>query len=182
MPILLFEDDLVTQLYPISIGKPAFKISCGSFRLYDLLAEMLDSQIEVLVRPHLRSVHAADHPAAVAVRPAREATLIINARLVPSADVVAELQRLQQAGQPCRVLCGTSLAAAVLPAGAELPAADAPPQELLTAIERFSLPTVEANLPLFDYPHDVVRHHLSSLGTNLNQRLAKGQYLSLIHI
>ena len=53
MPIILFEDEQVTQLYPVSIGRPAFKISCGSFRLFDLVAE-IDPGFEVRVRPHWR--------------------------------------------------------------------------------------------------------------------------------
>jgi len=68
------------------------------------------------------------------------------------------------------------VAAALLPANTELPAAEAPHQEFQAAIDRLALPAVAANLPLFDYPHDVVRHHLLSLGGNLALRLAKGAY------
>ena len=62
MPILLFEDEQVTQLYPVSVGKPAFLMSCGSYCLLDLVSQ-LDPHVEVRVRPHLRAVYDADHPA-----------------------------------------------------------------------------------------------------------------------
>ena len=35
MSIVLFEDPLVTQLYPVTTGRAAFTIACGSYRLID---------------------------------------------------------------------------------------------------------------------------------------------------
>ncbi|MFO0265233.1 MAG: hypothetical protein ACK53V_26725, partial [Planctomycetota bacterium] len=35
MNVLLFEDEFVSRLYPITTGRPAFSTSCGSFRLLD---------------------------------------------------------------------------------------------------------------------------------------------------
>lgn len=175
MSVLLFEDDQVTQLYPITIGRPAFAISCGSFRLIDRVSA-LNEPIQVRVRPHLRAVHAADYPTTDAPRSDGKPVLLINARLVPSIEVLRQLQTLQDAGRGFRVDCGPYLAAALLPAGTTLPPADAPHQDLLFAVERANLPVIEANLPLFDYPHDVVRHHLSSLAGNLACRLAEGKY------
>ncbi|HEY4310794.1 MAG TPA: putative sugar nucleotidyl transferase [Pirellulales bacterium] len=178
MPILLFEDEQVTQLYPISIGRPAFTISCGSFRLIDR-ALALDPHVEVRVRPHLRAVHAADYAAPAGTRLAGEPTLLLNARLVPSAEVWRQLEALRAAGKPFRVDTGKTLAAALLPAGNALPKADSPHQELLDLVERCVLPKAEADLPLFDYPHDVVRHHLTTLAGNLQLRLHEGDYQQL---
>lgn len=175
MSILLFEDDQVTQLYPITIGRPAFAISCGSFRLIDRVLA-LGSQVQVRVRPHLRAVHAADYPAAEISRAIDKPLLLVNARLVPSTGALQQLKALSEAGRPCRVDCGAYLAAAVLPGGTPLPPADAPHGDFLTLVQRAELPLVEANLPLFDYPHDVVRHHLSSLPDSLAERLAEAQY------
>ncbi|MBQ7029109.1 MAG: hypothetical protein IJN32_02595, partial [Thermoguttaceae bacterium] len=36
MHIILFEDDKVVDLYPITVGRPAFSISVGSLRLLNL--------------------------------------------------------------------------------------------------------------------------------------------------
>ena len=66
-------------------------------------------------------------------RPSRsksEPTLLVNARLVPSAEVLRQLKSIRDAGRPVRVDCGKSLGAAMLPAGTELPAVDAPHQDL----------------------------------------------------
>src|SRR5260221_731985 len=128
MTIVLFEDEHVTQLYPVSVGKPAFKISCGGFRLIDIVG-MLDAPIAVRVRPHLRAVHEADHGSVAPVARRDERTILVNARMVPSAAVLERLRELIKAARPCRVDCDKNLAAALLPAGSELPPVDAPPQE-----------------------------------------------------
>ena len=40
MFIVVFEDELVAQLDPVTLSRPAFAISCGSRRLIDLLMEL----------------------------------------------------------------------------------------------------------------------------------------------
>ena len=40
MSIVLFEDPLVAQLDPTALGRPAFAITCGSYRLIDLVARL----------------------------------------------------------------------------------------------------------------------------------------------
>ena len=39
MEIIVFEDRYVPRLHPITVGRPAYAISCGSYRLVDWLAE-----------------------------------------------------------------------------------------------------------------------------------------------
>ncbi len=175
MSIFLFEDDAVTQLYPVSVGKPAFQISCGSYRLYDLIAR-LDPHVEVRVRPHLRAVYDADHPATGPRIRGDQPVLLVNARLVPSAEVLQRIDELHRAGRPCRVNCGANLAAALLPPGTEPPTTDSTTHDLLWRVERAELPTVEVDLPLFEYPHDIVKYHLLILRTNLEDRLRRGEY------
>ena len=38
MHIVAFEDHHVSRLYPITVGRPSYAISCGSFRLVDWLS------------------------------------------------------------------------------------------------------------------------------------------------
>jgi len=176
MPIILFEDEQVTQLYPVSIGKPAFHISCGSFRLIDLVAS-LGLPIEVRVRQHLRAVYDADYAdVSAAAVPAGEPTLLVNARLVPSAEALEQLAQILHEGRPSRVNYGQAMAAALLPPGSESPPVTAPAHDLRWLADRADLPVVDLKLPLLDYPHDIVRHHLTSLRTNLEHRLRHGTY------
>ncbi len=176
MPMVLFEDEQVTQLYPGAIGKPAFMISCGSYRLRDLVAE-LSRDVQVRVRPHLRAVYDADHPATDTAAKADEPVLLVNARLVPSAATLARLAELLRGGRPGTYDNGQTMALALLPSGAELPPVEQSPQELREWVAKLGLPTQESDdLPLLDYPHDIVRHHLTTLPANLEHRLAAGGY------
>jgi len=75
------------------------------------------------------------------------------------------------------VQAGTAISAALLPAArrresdGRFPSID----ELATS----NLPTLSADLPLFEYPHDVIRHHLTTLAANLEHRLADGVYTEI---
>lgn len=184
MPIVLFEDDLAPQLYPITISRAAFQISCGSYRLIDLIeavsAETGDAAVAVRVRPHLRTICAADRATgsatADAAPSAKEPTLLVNARLVPRTQLIGQLSAIFATSRPCQVESADGLALALLPAGLELPAEDVGPTALAAAVAAHNLPAVEHDLPMFAYPHDVVRHHLASLSENLRHRLATGTY------
>ncbi|HEV3136289.1 MAG TPA: putative sugar nucleotidyl transferase, partial [Pirellulales bacterium] len=175
MSIVLFEDEHVTRLDPVAVGKPAFAISCGSYRLIDLVA-LLGQPIRARVRKHLARIVAADFPELSSDRgESREAVLWINARLVPSAGVLEQLRGLVKTGQPGIVQFGGGVSAALVAPGARFGQL---PDELPTA-EKFAelgLPTLAADLPLLEYPHDIIRHHLATLSSNLEHRLAGGGY------
>ncbi len=62
MNVILFEDETTEQLNPAALGRPAFGITCGCFRLIDLIAPLAEA-LAYVVRPHLRAIVAADFPA-----------------------------------------------------------------------------------------------------------------------
>jgi glucose-1-phosphate thymidylyltransferase len=176
MSVILFEDHKVTQLFPVTIGRPAFAISCGSYRLFDLVAR-LDESWEALVRPHLRDVWAADFPhLADAAGTAEEPVLLVNARLVPSVAVFHRLRRLLQHGRPSVVQRGEAVAAAILPLGVKAPRWDADLEHVAECLVGLPHDDSGVDLPLFEYPHDIIRHHLTTLPENLEERLARGGY------
>jgi UDP-N-acetylglucosamine diphosphorylase/glucosamine-1-phosphate N-acetyltransferase len=178
MPIVLFEDALVDKLDPVALGKPAFAIACASYRLVDLL-EAIGQPMATCVRPHLRDVVAADYPQlANRVPESSEPTLWVNARLVPSIAALAQLQGLLASGRGGIVRCGPATSAAVLVSGTKFE----PPMDASMAADAFTslgLPTADAELPLFEYPHDIIRHHLKEIGGSLEQRIATGEYRQL---
>jgi hypothetical protein len=91
MNCILFEDDQVTRLYPITLGRPAYAVTCGGYRLADL-ARMLFARVRGIVRPHLVQIQAQNEPDLHATELVRDDfTLMLNARVVPSA---ANLERL----------------------------------------------------------------------------------------
>jgi UDP-N-acetylglucosamine diphosphorylase / glucose-1-phosphate thymidylyltransferase / UDP-N-acetylgalactosamine diphosphorylase / glucosamine-1-phosphate N-acetyltransferase / galactosamine-1-phosphate N-acetyltransferase len=198
--IVLFEDEQVVDLYPVTIGKPAYTIHCGSYRLLDLagdLAAEFGERIQAIVRPHLRDFRQAEP---VSASDASGTRVFINARLVPSIEARQTLKKVIAAGRPGVVSVSdefrpgretafaslarggaqageSELAAAVVPAEATLPAEDATAKELAAWWAKLRLPRLDApRLPLFDYPHDIIRHHQLTLSANLEHRLAGGGF------
>ncbi|HEX5105018.1 MAG TPA: putative sugar nucleotidyl transferase, partial [Pirellulaceae bacterium] len=97
MQILVFEDD-APRLYPLTLGRAAYAISCASYRLVDwlgLLAEEAGATLGGLVRPHLRAIQKLDFPqfrgqGATSELPA----LMVNARVAPTVAAYRILQKL----------------------------------------------------------------------------------------
>ncbi|MEX2188628.1 MAG: putative sugar nucleotidyl transferase [Pirellulales bacterium] len=185
MNVLLFEDAAVGRLFPATTGRPAFAITCGGYRLYDLAAKLVESEggaVAAVVRPHLAALVEADLPLvkpSQALRDGSGVTLAINARLVPSMTALDRLGKLAAAGIPSVVRHGDSIAAAVLTpehCPADLPYANG---DLSAALRQLPLPSWESDLLLFDYPHDLVRHHVALCRASLEYRVAAGEYRQL---
>jgi glucose-1-phosphate thymidylyltransferase len=176
MRIILFEDDQASKLYPVSLSRPICTIHCGSYSLCDWFAEA-GAQATSLVRPHLRDVLEAD--LGLGLPPAgatHDAVMYVNAAAVPSLEVIRTLQSLAATGEACLVRHQQRVAAAIVPAGTELPASDLGAAELGELLTQLPLPRREVDVPLFEYPHDIIRHHMQCLGSNLQHRLARGDY------
>ncbi|HEX3727710.1 MAG TPA: putative sugar nucleotidyl transferase, partial [Pirellulales bacterium] len=175
MLVVLFEDEHVAALDPIALGKPAFAVTCGSYRLVDLVAG-LTSSAGARVRGHLAAVVAADFPHLnTSSDDPRGQTLWLNARMVPSVDVLDKLRLLLAAGKPGVARSGKAISAALLEPGSRLGngLADPPSAADFAAL---GLDGLDLDLPLFEHPHDVIRHHLTTLGGNLEHRIAAGDY------
>lgn len=179
MTIFVFEDEFAPQLYPITVGRPAYAISCGAYRLVDWL-RTLGAPLKGIVRAHLSEIQKIDYPDLESIkgnhhRPA----LLVNARLVPSATAARALGDLLSSGRPGVVRSESAVAAALLPANAAPPPDELGVDQLANyfhAAGLSALPLVDIELPLFDYPHDVIRYNLEILAENLEHRLAHGSY------
>ncbi|MGH7134720.1 MAG: putative sugar nucleotidyl transferase, partial [Pirellulales bacterium] len=200
--IILFEDERVVDLYPVTIGKPAYTINCGSYCLLDVVADLATAfgrRVHALVRPHLRDFRQAEPPPGPSHGRA-ESAVFVNARLVPSIQARETLNKVLAAARsgivsasdefrPGREAAQTSsaraavssadldVAVAVVPADAALPPEDATAKEVSAWWSKLRLPRLDApRLPLFDFPHDVIRHHLLSFPASLEHRLASGGF------
>lgn len=175
MAIVIFEDELVERLNPAALGKPAFAIHSGSYCLLEIAAE-LNQPISARVRPHLAALVSEDFKE-LHERDVSEPvpTLWINARLVPAVSVLEQLRDWLTRGTLGVVRSGTAIAAALVPEGKRVGQGGA---ALVTVadFEQLGLPTLSAELPLFEYPHDIIRHHLTSLASSLEHRLTTGEY------
>lgn len=183
MQIIVFEDDLVSRLYPIALGRPAYAIGCGSYRLVDWLLEIAaetGARLQGIVRPHLATIQHVDFPQLASIAASGNLpALLVNARMVPSVAAAKALKQMLTGEQSGAVLQGGSLAAAVVgePNPAPPAHADGPRlQEYLQHMVLHRLPVLEHRLPLFDYPHDLVRYNLEIIDESLQHRIARGGY------
>ena len=180
--LVLFEDESVPQLYPITIGKPAYTIGCGSYRLLDLVGG-LAGPVHAVVRSHLTAFRQAEPPPKPGGEAPREPVVYVNARLVPSAAAIDQIKKLLAVGRAGLLNAsgehrpenhrkpaanGDDVALAIVPRGTTLLPDTATFQDLAAWLAQLKLPQLDSpKLPLFDYPHDVVRHHLKILPQNL---------------
>lgn len=181
MNVVLFEDEQVAQLYPITVGRAAALVTCGSFTL-DELFRALGAKPRLVVRPHLRETLRADGllddggPGRTLRSQPGEPLALVNARLVPDVGVVERVMQLIRAGRPGFVAENGSTALAILPPEAPPFPLDARPAEVLGYLSLAQLAPLSAELPLMHYPHDVLRHHSQALVDNLAYRLRTGNY------
>ena len=100
MSIVVFEDPQCELLAPITLARLAASITCGSFRLVDLLGPICD-EIYGISRPHLQTLQRIDFPVLRLIddiqndteRPERAVKLLLNARVAPTKQ---NFQRIQQ--------------------------------------------------------------------------------------
>ena len=179
MNIIVFEDRHVERLHPITLGRPAYAISCGSYRLIDWL-RTLDCPLSGLVRPHLTQLQELDYPDLGGNWEGRTGPLLmVNARIVPSGAVFENLKTILQTRRAGVVRSGDEVAAVLLSREADALAQGVETANLENYFEEIGISRLEAlecSLPLFEYPHDVIRNNQETLSQNLEYRLADGSY------
>src|SRR3954454_6834016 len=128
MQIAVFEDEHVSRLFPITVGRPAYAISCGSFRLIDWLDRLSresKATLHGVVRPHLAAIQQLDFPQFSAQPVASQTPLLaVNARLVPSVATFQGLRGLMEQRQSVAVYENQSVAAAMIAPGGPAPPAN----------------------------------------------------------
>jgi UDP-N-acetylglucosamine diphosphorylase/glucosamine-1-phosphate N-acetyltransferase len=183
MHVVLFEDHLVARLYPMTLGRAAFAITCGCYRLFDLVSQ-LELPIRCLVRPHLKAVVWEDFKGVASVCETLAGTidggdsklLLVNARLVPSPAALAMLRGLVKDSREALVMCGSGVTAAVVSAERFAARDSISPQRVGEFLSGLPLPRQEGGEQLIDYPHDVVRHHQRIFVEALAHLVQCGQY------
>jgi glucose-1-phosphate thymidylyltransferase len=183
MTIIVFEDEHAARLRPITLSRPAYAISCGSFRLVDWLRQ-LNQPLHGIVQGHLTELQAVDFPDLARAPDARSSPpfLLVNARLVPSRAAFDALGGLLRDGRAGVVRTEDEIAAAVLTRITDVQAIDWRAETAAVHFRQLGLDRLEtlpSSLPLFRFPHDVVRHNMSILGDNLEHRLVTGRYREL---
>lgn len=97
MNIIIFENQNVSQLYPITLTRPSFSILCGATTLHDLFKkELRPTTINFLVRAELTKITQERF----ANRPAIGTKfLLLDGALVPSVNILPGLRKIVTTGK-----------------------------------------------------------------------------------
>jgi len=177
MHIIIFEDTHTPQLFPATIARPAFAINIGTYRLIDL-AQRFGSHVEVMTRPYLREIVKRDFPNLWCPEKGERSTpiLALNARVVPHIDLFKRIQEIAQRGQSGIVHAPDGIACALFANKSPFPHDFVGCSQLTGIIEDTGLKPLDFQIPMLEYAHDIVRHHLRIMNDNMNDRLATGTY------
>jgi UDP-N-acetylglucosamine diphosphorylase / glucose-1-phosphate thymidylyltransferase / UDP-N-acetylgalactosamine diphosphorylase / glucosamine-1-phosphate N-acetyltransferase / galactosamine-1-phosphate N-acetyltransferase len=174
--IVLFEDQFLADMNPITLTRPAFAVTCACWTLAQLAATVCD-RVHHVVRGHLKKTAARGFPS-----PPWDGgpALFLNASIVPDVRYAARMRQLAEEARPFICTCGHRVAAAFVPAGAL--GTGAGPAAL--AAEEVTPRLLELKLDLLDdecfstldRQYQVITHLERLFPANIAARLAAGGY------
>lgn len=179
MNCIIFEDRAVSRLYPITLGRAAYAISCGGYHLAELVCGAF-ATCRGVVRHHLGATQAQKHTHFHETPFAHQRpTLLVNAALVPSVDNLDKLTAWAAQRRPARIEQDGRLVAALVGPDTPVPTQSASYDDFLEFLgtpDITQLPLHDLPLDVFHYAHDVVRYNEAIIQANLQRRLTRGDY------
>lgn len=180
MQIVVFEDSAVERLNPIALCRPVQAITVGGARLIDwLAAHCTAGPPQAFVREHLRSAYKAGAwPVAAPIgvhvsklAPLGHRYLFINAALVPAISIVDSVVAWATTGGEGSIFTGDRVAAAAFHIKPTWWNENAKVGEMSRQIAQTPAAKSSLDLPLLEFPHDVLRYHQQYFAENLAARL-----------
>lgn len=186
--ILLFEDATCNALAPVTTGRLAATITCGGWRLIDLVGEF-DVPLYGMCRPYLGDLQSADLPQlSTTAAGEQRCRLMLSSRTIPSQAnrrVIDRLLRLPPQPEPVAITHRDLVVAIIDPPWSlrQLLAAgyEDLPTRLQSARDFKRAIDIDAELTLsaFELPHEIVAGNMKIINDNLEHRLARGDYRQL---
>ena len=201
MLIVCFEDTRVEQLRPITLARPAYRISCAGFRLLDWLQTLLDelpkAELAVHIRTHLRELGRQSDQVGAPEISADQPLLLVNARLAPTVENYQRLRKAAHSGSGDNP-AATSTCAFDVEDGSLLWCLDQARvdgqgelESLDGVIERVTEAAFaegdgqrpplqhQADVEVFRRPHDVVAIHMRNMAASVQAKIDAGSYRQL---
>ena len=188
MSIVVFEDPQCELLAPITVARLAAAVTCGSFRLIDLL-EHMGGEVFGISRPHLQTLQRIDFPSLQIPedslgdgKPERSLRLLLNARVAPTKKNFECIQNLY------RLACQTTkdLASMVVMDREHVAAVINPPWSVeqvfhygYLGVEGWlekakAFETYECELTTIAVPHELIACNMACIRENLEWRIELG--------
>lgn len=186
MSIVVFEDNQCESLAPITTGRMAATVTCGSYRLIDLLANV-KLPMYGISRSYLEPIQATDYPV---LKVLNELTkfqgaegkirLLLNARIAPTQANRKVIESLlgSPGTTPSIIRDRDSIAAIVNPPNTLSELAQLPQEGLSSWLET-QVADIQAStesLSLFLYPHEVIATNMKEINANLEYRISENRW------
>jgi len=196
MKTIVFEDDVVDRLGPLTAARPACDLTIGCTTLVEALGHF--GPVRRSLRLHLARYLEAVAGSRVAlwggssvIPPSQPplsshgaTLLLVNARVVPSRDNLLTLRSLVEAGRRTVVHHDDAIAAAILHVAADGSGSDQAVVEAVLAdaaaatnsIEALVLPEADADLEMVSLPHESITAHERAIVSALAVQIDSGRF------
>lgn len=173
--ILIFEDDGVNRLFPLSLTRPVYALRCGMHLLFEKNARRYqNAQLHFFCRNYLAPVLQEQYPATPVNRINGDRCLLINGRFLIG-DVLPEA-----AEQDMLWRCNGQIVAASL-SGERLARACRTPDGILRLEIFDDVPTRELTGTLITYSWDLIRENARQIDEDFSVMNAGGKWLGRIY-
>ena len=170
--IILFEDHYMSDMWPVTLTRPAFAVSgAAGYNLRDV-AHMVSDRVACLVRDYLKEISQRRYPCA---ERGKGPTLFINASLAPDVRYVERLKAILQDGAPFLCTSDQRVAVALVSEDTPLPE-DLSPESVASWLLERNLPLRTEAFKTQDYPFHLVGMLQDLFPANLTHRIETGDY------
>jgi len=170
--IVLFEDQFVEDMQPITYTRPAFGITCACFNLYQV-AKLICENVSYVVRDYLRNTAARNF---AATAPTDGPALFLNAAMTPDVCYAEQLGALLKKGEPFLATSGQRVAAALLPPDERIPT-NLTPTIVTPFLLDLNLPLIEdSSFKTLDFPFFVIRALPEIFLENIKRRITMKRF------
>ncbi len=162
MKIILYENNSVGKLYPVTLTRSSFDIFCGALTLFQAMERTFPQDvIDYSVRDFLRPAMERKYPKKNA---ATNETLYLDGSLIPSLEAVQNLKTLVAGKKDTIFFSGGKIIGAYLKKNSEFGIKN---QEIAEHLIKLDLPKFEIDWPVFNHSWEVVTYNQEILAENL---------------
>jgi len=161
MKIILYENNSVDKLYPITLTRPSFDIFCGGATLYQVVETIFaGSPVDYNVRDYLSATVEKKYPRQ---NNNDKETLILNGSLIPSFEAAERLAEIIKNQQEVKIKNGERVIGAFV-INQKIETREQKIEEYLSGLD---IETVEIDWPNFEYAWETVTYNQEILQDNL---------------
>jgi UDP-N-acetylglucosamine diphosphorylase/glucosamine-1-phosphate N-acetyltransferase len=179
MRLVIIEDQGYTKLLPLTYTRPACRLRCGIVTLWEKIAAAYPSaEVVIHTREYVAPVIGEEIKPVAVSRFDGDAALLVNGRLIAPADLAATIPAQ---GDDCAYVANRQVVAARVSGNqwaevARLLAAGPVPDRWADGLK-----TETVELPVVDYPWDLVTHNGAQIAADFDRMKLAGRIVGEVH-